>query len=133
MRLLSRQTKKMVQIHQTPFPHRWWGLGTSLGPVETRKLSFRLYVITYRLFALAKTDTKNRNACIRMQTDNDRFAFCFFVFFFFLVHWVGVRRVTYLYLDSTKNVDKNWTTYLNISRTPNSSRLEYIRATPGTQ
>ena len=28
--------------------------------------------------------------------------------FIFVVHWAGTRRATYLYLDCTKNVHKNW-------------------------
>ena len=48
-----------------------------LGPVEARKLSFRLCVISYRLFALAKTDAENCNTYPRLQTDSGRFAFRF--------------------------------------------------------
>ena len=48
-----------------------------LGPVETRKLSFRSCVISYRLFALAKTDAENCNTYPRLQTDSGRFAFRF--------------------------------------------------------
>ena len=48
-----------------------------LGPVETRKLSFRSYVNTYRLFTLANTDTENCNTYPHLQTDSGRFAFCF--------------------------------------------------------
>ena len=50
---------------------------TILGPVETRKLSFRSCVISYRLFALAKTDAENCNTYPRLQTDSGRFAFHF--------------------------------------------------------
>ena len=39
-----------------------WSQNVTLGPVETCKLSFRLYIIiTYRLFALPKTDEENCN------------------------------------------------------------------------
>ena len=48
-----------------------------LVPVETLKLWFRLCVISYRLFALAKTDTENCNTYPRLQTDSGRFAFHF--------------------------------------------------------
>ena len=75
---------------------------TILGPIETRKLSFRLYIITYRLFALAKTDTENCNTYPRLQTDSGRLAFRF------CGPWAGTRRATYLCLDCAKNVDKSW-------------------------
>ena len=35
--------------------------------------------------------------------------------FVFVVHGVGIRRATYLCLDCTKNVDKNWNIHVNIS------------------
>ena len=50
---------------------------TILGSVETRKLSFHLYITTYRPFALAKTDAENCNTYPRLQTDSCRFAFRF--------------------------------------------------------
>ena len=48
-----------------------------VGPVETGKLLFRSYIITYRLFALAKTDAENYNTYPRLQMDSGRFAFRF--------------------------------------------------------
>jgi hypothetical protein len=48
-----------------------------LCPVETRKILFHLYIITYRLFALVKTDAENCNTYPRVQTDSGRFAFRF--------------------------------------------------------
>ena len=75
-------------------------LNIPLGPVETRKLLFRSYIIRYRLFALAKTDPENCNSYLHMQIDSGRFTF------HFVVNGAGARRATYLCLDSTKNVDK---------------------------
>ena len=56
----------------------------------------------YRLFAFAKTDAENYNSYLRVQIDSGRFAFPF------VVNGAGIRRASYLCLDSTKNVDKNW-------------------------
>ena len=80
----------------------WWSSNAILGPVETRKLSFRSCVISYRLFALAKTDAENCKTNPRLQTDSGRFAFIF------VDQGVGIRKATYLCLEYTKNVDKNW-------------------------
>ena len=44
-----------------------------------------------------------------MQTDCGRF------FFVFVVNRTGIRRATYLCLDSTKNVDKNWYTSVSFN------------------
>ena len=54
-----------------------WSSNAILGPVETHKLSFRSCIISYRLFALAKTDAENCNTYPRLQTDSSRFAFHF--------------------------------------------------------
>ena len=54
-----------------------WSSNAILGPVETRKLSFCSYIITYKLFALAKTDTENCNTYPCLQTDSGRFTFHF--------------------------------------------------------
>ena len=70
-----------------------------LGPVETRKLS---YIITYRLLALAKT-----NAEIAILTHTYRLTVTGSLFVS-VVHRAGVRRATYLCLDCTRNVEKNW-------------------------
>ena len=62
----------------------------------------RSYIIACRLFALAKIDTENCNltrACRPTVAG---------LLFIFVVNRAGVRRATYLCLDSTKNVDKNW-------------------------
>ena len=45
--------------------------------VKTRKLLFCSYIITYRLFALAKTDAENCNTYLRVQTDSGKFAVYF--------------------------------------------------------
>ena len=50
---------------------------SSNGPAETRKLLFHVYIITFRLFALAKTVAENCNTYPRLQTDSCRFAFRF--------------------------------------------------------
>ena len=70
-----------------------------LGPVETRKLSFRLYIITQRLFILAKTDTELTRTCRQTVAG---------LLFVFVDHGAGIRRATYLCLDCSENVDKNW-------------------------
>ena len=72
-----------------------------LGPVEIGKLSFRLCIITYRLFALAETDAENFNTAYRLTVAG--------LLFVFVVHGAGIRRATYLCLDCTKNVSKIWT------------------------
>ena len=48
-----------------------------VGPVETRKLSFRSCVFLYRLLSLAKTDAENCNAYPRLQTDSGGLLFTF--------------------------------------------------------
>ena len=48
-----------------------------LGPVEARKLLFRSYIITYRFFALAKTDAEVCNTYLCVQTDGGKFASSF--------------------------------------------------------
>ena len=73
-----------------------------LGPVETCKLSFRLHVITWKLFTLAKIDkkiAKLTRACRQTVAD---------LLFVFVDHGAGIRRATYLCLDCAKNVNKNW-------------------------
>ena len=56
----------------------WQSSNAILGPVEICKLSFRFYVITYRLFTLlAKTDAENCNTYLRLQMDSGRFSFRF--------------------------------------------------------
>ena len=51
----------------------------TLGSAETRKLSFRSYVITHRLFTLAsaKTDAEICNTHPCVQTDSGKFPFRF--------------------------------------------------------
>ena len=53
---------------------------------------------------MAKTDTENCNAMLT-HVCRLRVAGLLFVF---VAHGLGVRRVTYLCLDSTKNMEKNW-------------------------
>ena len=55
----------------------WMELKVTLGPVETRKLLFCSYIITYILFLLAKTDAENCKSYLHVQTDSGRFVFCF--------------------------------------------------------
>ena len=52
-------------------------LNVTLGPAETRKLQFRSYIISYRLFAFAKTGAENCNSYAHRQTHSGRFGFCF--------------------------------------------------------
>ena len=54
-----------------------WSSNAILSPVETHKLSFHSCVISYRLFALAKTDAENCNTYPCLQNDIGRFAFRF--------------------------------------------------------
>ena len=74
--------------------HSSMELNIPLGPVETRKLLLHSYIITYRLFALTKTDAENCRSIVAG------------LLFVFVVNGAGARRATYLCLDSTKNVDK---------------------------
>jgi hypothetical protein len=79
-------------------------LNVILGPVETRKLSFRSYisVSVYTCTGCLPWQNLTQKIAIlhpRVQTDSGR------VFFVLVVHGAGVRRATYLCLDSTKKVD----------------------------
>ena len=77
-------------------------LNIPLGPVETRKLLFRSYIITYRLFALAKTDAENCNSYLHMQIDSGRFTFRF------CGQW-GRRQESYLLVPRVyKECGQNW-------------------------
>ena len=77
-----------------------WSYNVIYGPVETCKLSFRSYIIKYRLFALEKVMQKT---AILTRVSRLTVAGLLFIS---VVNGAGINRATYLCLDSTKNVDK---------------------------
>ena len=64
------------------------------------------YIITCKLFALAKTCAENCNAYI--YTRVCRLTVASLLFVSCSPQEAGLRRAIYLCLDCTKNVDKNW-------------------------
>ena len=54
-----------------------WSWNAISGPEDTCKLLFRSYIITYRLFTLAKTDAEICHTYPRIQTDSGYLAFSF--------------------------------------------------------
>ena len=47
----------------------------------------------------------------------------------FMVNWTGIRRATYLCVDSTKNVDKNWDIFNIINVNFDHARAEHYPVT----
>ena len=68
------------------------------GPVETRKLSFRLYGSCLPWQKLTQKTAKLTRTCRQTVAG---------LLFVFVDHGAGIRRATYLYLDCAKNMDKN--------------------------
>ena len=56
----------------------------------------------YRQFTLAKTDAENCHTYPCVQTDSGQLTSAF------VAHWGNGRSTTYLCLDCTKSMHKNW-------------------------